>query len=259
MCLIPLVLLVLFWAPAWLYQSVLTLIFLATAYEWLILMQLPTWRWQVMWWLLLVLVGLVAMYVPIKPILWAALVGWGIACWLVLRFPKSGIWFRNLPWFRIMTGLWLIVPAWVALIGLRSLPHGAVWVLLVLLLVWGADVGGYFAGRFLGKHLLAKEVSPKKTVEGLVGGIILALIAGVVIIAILEPQWLKEPLLWLVLLASILISVLGDLTESMFKRIQGVKDSSHILPGHGGLLDRLDSLLAAAPLFVIGLGLLMAL
>lgn len=255
-CLIPLVLLILFLGPAWLYQSVLTLIFLAAAYEWSLLAKLSTWYWTVLWWLSLVLVGFAVTFVPNNIVLWLALAGWLIASFSVVYFPRGGHWFRRYTWFRLGIGLWLLIPAWAGLWVLRALPHGAAWVLLLLLLVWGADIGGYFGGRFFGKHLLAREVSPKKTIEGVMGGLILALIACGVVAAFIAPQLLYRPAFWLLILACILLSVLGDLTESMYKRMQSVKDSGQLLPGHGGLLDRIDSLLAATPLFVVGLSLL---
>ncbi len=255
-CLIPLVIWVLFWAPSWLYQTVLTAIFLAAAYEWCVLATPRAWPWIVTWYVLLILSAWLVTYVPIAWVLGTALLGWLAACFTVIRFPRSGAWFRRFTGFRLLTGLWLLIPAWTALWILRTLPYGAIWILLLLLLVWGADIGGYFGGRFLGKHKLAPEVSPKKTIEGLVSGVFLALLLGTLLMAFTLPSVLQQPLFWLLMLSGILISVLGDLTESLFKRIQAVKDSGHLLPGHGGILDRIDSLLAAAPWLTVGLLLL---
>ncbi len=120
-----------------------------------------------------------------------------------------------------------------------------------------ADIGAYFAGRRYGKRKLALEVSPGKSVEGAIGGFITAMLAA----CLLAPwafgvghfDWL--PLLLLCALV-IVASIVGDLTESLFKRYRGVKDSGTILPGHGGILDRVDSLLAAAPVLALGLSLL---
>ena len=120
----------------------------------------------------------------------------------------------------------------------------------LLLIVWSADVGAYAFGRLLGRRKLAPAVSPGKTWEGVTGGLVTAgLAAG------LAAAWVGVPANRLIVLAvaTALISVLGDLTQSMFKRNVGLKDSGKLLPGHGGVLDRIDSLTAAVPAFVIGL------
>jgi phosphatidate cytidylyltransferase len=122
-----------------------------------------------------------------------------------------------------------------------------------MLLVWGADIGAYFSGRFFGNRKLAPNVSPGKTWAGVYGGMVTSVIISVVIaIRFLAPL---SAINWLLLIALsiavIAISVLGDLLESLLKRNSGIKDSSALLPGHGGILDRIDSMCAAAPMFVL--------
>jgi len=152
-----------------------------------------------------------------------------------------------------LTAIVSITCGWFALSWVRTQPEGPWLILLLLLIVWAADTGAYFAGRAFGKRKLAPAISPGKTMAGLFGGLLLAplvALAAVYLMPITGPG----PLALIALsLLSALISVGGDLMISMHKRISGFKDSGNILPGHGGILDRVDSLLAAAPFFALGL------
>jgi phosphatidate cytidylyltransferase len=144
-----------------------------------------------------------------------------------------------------------VIPAWCALGLLHS--SGAGWLLLALAVVWAADTGAYFAGRAFGKRKLAPRISPNKTVAGLVGGT-----AAGVLVAVLAAWLLLDTapgalgLVALTALLAVVFSVIGDLYESLLKRHVGVKDSGHLIPGHGGLMDRMDSVLAALPVFALG-------
>jgi phosphatidate cytidylyltransferase len=150
-----------------------------------------------------------------------------------------------------LAGLPVLVPAWAGLARIYDkVEHGAEYVLFVLMLVWAADIGAYFAGRTWGRHKLAPRVSPGKTWEGVAGGVLLG--TGM---AAIGAWWFHAPALNFVLLGAVVVavSVVGDLTESLFKRFAGLKDSGSVLPGHGGILDRIDSLTAAVPVFALGL------
>jgi len=180
---------------------------------------------------------------------------WIVSLLLVVTYPKSAkLWQKN-PMLKSMFGQLTLVPCFVALIALKSISsqispyYGASLVLLVMLIVWAADSGAYFVGKAVGKTKLMPAVSPAKTLEGLLGGLMTTLIvvAGVMYIS-------PEQELGLVVAVTIfvaLISALGDLSESMFKRAACIKDSGTILPGHGGVLDRIDSLTAALPVFTL--------
>jgi phosphatidate cytidylyltransferase len=151
-----------------------------------------------------------------------------------------------------------VVPAWCALAVIHaSTPHGAGWLLLVLLLIWAADSGAYFTGRqfggqWFGGRKLAPRISPNKTLEGMLGGVALAMLVALCGALLLGAPTGKLPGILLVAAITVLFSVAGDLFESLLKRHAGMKDSGTLIPGHGGVLDRVDSLLAALPIFALG-------
>jgi phosphatidate cytidylyltransferase len=179
-------------------------------------------------------------------VLFVVTVGWWLlALAAVLTYPR--------PFGRplvALVGLPVLLPSWWLLLTLHGAPMGPQLALTLMSIVWAADVGGYAFGRLFGRIKLAPRVSPGKTWEGVTGGAIAAGIAAGVAARILG-----LPMTGFVVLGVVtaLVSVLGDLTESMFKRNVGLKDSGALFPGHGGVLDRFDSLMAAIPLFVIGL------
>lgn len=143
--------------------------------------------------------------------------------------------------------------AWLALVTLHGLIDGPYFFTLLLLIVWGADVGAYFAGRRFGQRKLAPRISPGKTWEGALGGLLLALLGVIGLHLVFGPLWSSLLQLLPLVFMTVLFSIVGDLFESMIKRQYGAKDSGNLLPGHGGVLDRIDSLTAAAPIFVMGL------
>ena len=160
--------------------------------------------------------------------------------------------------FKLLAGTLAVVPAWCAL-GLihASQPNGHQWLLLALFLVWSADTGAYFAGRTFGGKVfggrkLAPRISPNKTIEGLLGGLLLALVVAIAGALLIGARPDQLPAIGAVALATVLFSVVGDLFESMLKRHVGAKDSGDLIPGHGGVLDRVDSVLAALPVFALG-------
>ncbi len=160
--------------------------------------------------------------------------------------PGIGLW-------RLLIGFVVLIPLWAALVLIhRSGESGPFIMLFLLVLIWIADSGAYFAGRRWGKIKLAPAISPKKTWEGVYGAVLGALICGVFL------AWYQHDdagSLWMVpvCIVTVLMSVVGDLFESILKRMMDMKDSGNLLPGHGGVLDRIDSLTAAAPVFVFGL------
>lgn len=186
--------------------------------------------------------------------LWASLVWWLAALILVLFYPASASLWRQSRFLRLAFGILTIVPFFWGMLALRhyhyELDHfaGAWWLLYVMLLVWGADSGAYMFGRLFGKRKLAPKVSPGKTWEGFFGGLLTSALISVLFGA-LAPLSVEPVALLICSVTAALASVLGDLTESMFKREAGIKDSGNLIPGHGGILDRIDSLTAAVPVF----------
>jgi phosphatidate cytidylyltransferase len=154
---------------------------------------------------------------------------------------------------KLLAGSLSAIPAWAALCWLHADPaRGPGWALFAVALVWAADSGAYFVGVRYGRRKLAPRISPGKSWEGLLGGLACSLLLAAVAWPLLGLGWTSLPALGLLTLLTALISVAGDLFESLLKRHAGAKDSSDLIPGHGGLLDRLDSLLAALPVFVVG-------
>lgn len=177
-----------------------------------------------------------------------AAAGWLVSLYWVMRYPEALSQWRSTS-RRLLMGACVLLPCWVGFNLLRE--SGGVWLLFVVLLVWTADIGAYFAGRAWGKHKLAPRVSPGKSWEGVLGGL-----AATLVLALLFSAWQglggwDALVLMGVTLVVTLVSVLGDLFESMLKRYRGIKDASQLLPGHGGILDRIDSLTAAVPVFAL--------
>lgn len=183
-------------------------------------------------------------------ILVAAVIWWGVATFLVLTFPDSSEHWASAA-CKLVIGLLILLPAWQGLVLIKQWPLGNWLILAVMVLVWAADIGAYFSGRAFGKRKLAPKVSPGKSWEGVYGGLVVSLVITAVVG--FSRDWSVSQLIVGLLGAAVivLISVVGDLTESMFKRQAGIKDSSNLLPGHGGVLDRIDSLTAAIPVFAV--------
>jgi phosphatidate cytidylyltransferase len=196
--------------------------------------------------------------VPLRLMALAGAVWWLLAL-LWLRFfhfaSDHETWARV---FKLAAGTLAVVPAWCAL-GLihSSEPNGHLWLFIALAIVWAADSGAYFAGRHFGGRWfagrkLAPRISPNKTLEGLLGGLAAGLLVAGVGALIAGAGVTQLPGVLLVAIFTVLFSVVGDLFESLLKRHVGAKDSGDVIPGHGGVLDRIDGVLAALPIFVLG-------
>lgn len=180
----------------------------------------------------------------------AACVWWAIALLWVQSYPTSAVlWGRS--WTRALMGAFVLIPPCIAVIQLRQFEYGPFIICAVVMLVAAADIGAYFTGRSLGKRKLAPRVSPGKSWEGVLGGMVAAVLLACLFTAISQRS--DYLIAIAIALPTALASVLGDLVESMVKRHRGVKDSGTILPGHGGVLDRIDGITSAAPVFTLAL------
>lgn len=188
-------------------------------------------------------------------ILGVAAIWWVVSLAMIIAYPNyTSVWYTS-KLLRGIFGFLTLIPTWVAVVTLRTSLYdidpyyGASLIFYVLGIVWAADIGAFFVGVKFGKHKLRPEVSPGKTLEGLMGGVF----ASSAIIAFAAMHYQVDPSrIWLHILVGALtvgVSALGDLNESMFKRCAGIKDSGTLLPGHGGIMDRIDSLTAAFPVF----------
>ena len=189
-----------------------------------------------------------------RPLLGSACFAWLATAYLVMSYPKLAVLWRS-SLMRSLMGVFVLGAGWLSLAFLVALEHGWLIVLLFMFSVAVADVGAYFIGQAWGKNPLAPDVSPAKTIEGLWGGLIGVCLVGVIVWWLLPPEYahIHPAEVFLISLFSAGASALGDLTVSMFKRESGHKDSGSLLPGHGGLLDRLDSICGAAPFFALAL------
>ena len=187
----------------------------------------------------------------LMPILIITLVWWCINSFWIISFPRHTYYWHNYLATRLVNGFFFFVPLLISLSALHQID--STLVLLLLALIWAADSGAYLVGRAIGKNKLLPNVSPGKTIEGVVGGTLLSLGAMFIYVHFgFENAAFKQYFFYGVLsLVATFASILGDLFESLHKRVAGVKDSGILLPGHGGLFDRIDSLTASAPIFLL--------
>ncbi len=265
--LIPLVLGALFFLPLKFFALLAALVFLLASREWSGFVCAAPQQWLPI--VFCLLLGASLFWLPVEQlwtphlhplfigVLWTAVSWWLLGLLLVLRYPQSAKLWKESIWLKSLFGLVTLVPFFWSLVAIRGYnfyhdPMMGAWILLFVMgLVWAADSGAYFFGKAFGKHKLAPAVSPGKTIEGMCGGLFTASLLAIGVTWSMGFVPAKMITVLFCSLLAVLASVLGDLTESMFKREAGIKDSGTLLPVHGGILDRSDSLTAALPVFLL--------
>ncbi|MEJ2423150.1 MAG: phosphatidate cytidylyltransferase [Candidatus Thiodiazotropha sp.] len=256
----PLVMMAVLLLPTVYVAAFLALVVAVGGREWARLSGIRASWLQLFYALLMVLVMAVSFVaIPESWIPWVmavSLLWWCTAIYRLARYRSEPVSEHFAP-VQALEGFLVLLPAWIALVTLHRVPHyGPGLLLFVLILIWSADVGAYFAGHRWGHRKLAPRVSPGKTREGVYGAMASALLCGLILVWWLDAGLETAPLILLLCLITMMLSVVGDLFESLLKRQRGMKDSGTLLPGHGGMLDRIDSVTAAAPMFLFGLTLL---
>jgi len=254
--LLPIILAIIFFAPYWLFALFLLTLLAIAGYEWCELSHIHNKLSIISYIAGLYIVTLGSYFVPVSVIFICAFLWWCFASFMIFVFPKGKTYWQRYAWMRLFVGILILVPFIDAIDYLWLQPSGSIWLTYILTVIWCADTSAYFIGSRFGKTKLAPLVSPKKSVQGLLGGIAGGLLIYVIFGCVFQSTAFFSLSFLVLMIVSILFSVSGDLTESMVKRFADVKDSSQLLPGHGGILDRIDSLTAAVPIFAMGLWLL---
>jgi phosphatidate cytidylyltransferase len=246
----PLMLCFLYFSSPLVFAIGMGFLLLICAHEWCFIVPLKTPVMRVLS-VAVVALGMVSLYCFNLSLLWvwAPILIWIYLAVMVALYPKAkALWAYGkvvllLMWLVLLSAFW-------ALITLEQSPQGHIYLIYLFLMIWFADTGAYFAGKLLGSHKLIPAVSPKKTVEGILGGMVAVLLLATAWYFYFKPPSLLNWYLFAIFV--FVASVFGDLFISMLKRRVSIKDTGGLLPGHGGLLDRFDSLLSGAVFFVYG-------
>ena len=236
-----------FYFPNALFALMCGMIVTLAFWEWLFLVQIKSFFWRCLFLLVFWLLALVGRH-HLQQVLTAAVYFW--LCTLILIFlPKTGLGLLKNRFAAVGIGFLALAPAWIAVVELHA--ENRLILFYLVMLISFADTAAYFVGSKWGKHKLLPKISPKKSFEGLMGGLLVGSLAGLLEVLFMPDLSIHKILTWTMLgLFMIMVSVLGDLFESLMKRLYDVKDSGSFLPGHGGFLDRIDSHASAMPIFL---------
>jgi len=236
------------------FALVATIIVGLLAWEYSFLIGLHRALYRTFYTIIAILAIRLAFYIPMFYLFLVAFIIWLWIATALISYAKQGPTLglgSNL--IKGVIGIIIFINFWVAINILRQTSLGPVLLIFVFLLVWSVDTGAFFVGRQMGNKKLIPRVSPNKTWEGLIGGLVLCILVAVIYAFARHLRGLSFLMLIILAVITGIFSVVGDLYESMLKRQANVKDSGNIFPGHGGILDRLDSALAALPIFTLGI------
>lgn len=246
-------LLIVFFTNSLFFLVVLSLVTLLAAWEWTNLSGINSLLGRSLYCFMLMLfcsLSYVMLQDYLSVILVLSLIFWILALILICTYPRFNSYWNNLYSLGLM-GILVLLPCWLLLLYLRQHDDFIVYFLGLIVLVAAADTGAFFSGRSFGRHKLAELVSPNKTWEGVIGGIVSCLVLLVIVKSILPAEKISWVLILVLPLLVSFFSVTGDLFESMLKRVRGLKDSGNILPGHGGILDRIDGIVSTTPAYIL--------
>ena len=251
--LVPVLLLVIWYSYMPWFGFLIGVVIVWAAWEWSALSGIKNYYFRGLYIIAILLTLIGTSYLPIFWILIISFVIWLWAGAAVICYEKGflplGFQYNVI---KIIVSFFVLASCWIAGVALHEDIGRSSWLLFGLVSIWSMDIGSYTAGLWWGRRKLIARVSPNKTWEGLWGGIILTLMTTVFISFILRQPFFRLILISLLTLVTAIFAIIGDLFESMLKRQAGVKDTSQLLPGHGGILDRIDSILAALPVFLLG-------
>ena len=258
--LIPLLLVSIIWLPGQYFALLIAFVATVGAWEWTKIMQLTALQKKFLYMAIFVVALTICWFVTsLYPesasfMLYGSLLWWICALLLIVSYPRRNELCGNII-ISGLIGIVILVPCWLSITLLHNkYEQGIQLVVYLFALIAVADSGAYFGGRFWGRNKLAPSVSPGKSWEGVISGLVCVGVLAYFCVEIVmqrPPDWQSTGVFIVISLVTAAFSIVGDLTESMFKRRVGLKDSGSILPGHGGVLDRIDSMTAAAPLFAI--------
>ena len=203
----------------------------------------------------MILLGVwLCMHLSLLPIMAIGMLYWVWVSFAIMRFNAGklplGLESASL---RIFSGIVFFITGFLAIIAIRSmLVNGPEWLLLMMIIIMATDTGAYFSGRLWGKKPMAERVSPKKTWAGFWGGLLIALLVSIIGTWFFNMQWSQRLAFWCLSVVAAFFSMVGDLSISVMKRQTGIKDSGSLLPGHGGFLDRMDSVYSGMVIFTLG-------
>lgn len=261
--LIPIVVSAVYFLHSTWFAALILVFILLGAWEWGAMSGYVDWRKRSLYTINFALFGSICFYLRqteiIANLVLVGVVWWIVAIYLIFTYKTSSSTISYGKTLRSIMGLLILLPAWLSFYQLHQFkPGGNLWVIFLLVLIWIADSAAYVTGKCWGKNKLCPQVSPGKTWEGVFGALLASLLFAALYSIVFNMQAIEIMIFLVVCTLTVIVSIFGDLIVSLIKREADMKDSGTLLPGHGGIMDRIDSLTAAGPVFLVGIWLLEA-